>query len=83
MERKVAPWPLRQLVLTTPRLQLRPDDDAGLLELVEAAYDGIHDPEWMPFGVPWTRAPSEKLGRNTMQFYWSQRASLNPRQQRM
>ena len=23
------PWPLRHLVLRTPRLELRPDDDAG------------------------------------------------------
>lgn len=34
------PWPLRHLVLHTPRLELRPDDDAGLqlgevLQLVE------------------------------------------------
>lgn len=73
------PWPLRGLVLRTPRLELRPDDDEGLLELVEAVYAGIHDPDWMPFGVPWTRAPREVLGRNTMQFCWSQRASLTRR----
>ena len=36
------PWPLRHLVLRTPRLELRPDDDAGLLELVEEAYRGVH-----------------------------------------
>ena len=70
------PWPPRQLVLRTPRLELRPDDDAGLLELVEQAYRGIHDPEQMPFSVPWTDAPREELGRNSMQFYWSQRAAL-------
>ena len=29
------PWPLRHLVLRTPRLELRPEDDAGLLELVD------------------------------------------------
>lgn len=73
---EVDPWPLRRLVLRTPRLELRPDDDEGLLELVEATYAGIHDPDWMPFGVPWTRAPQEVLGRNTLQFYWGQRASL-------
>ena len=71
------PWPLWQLVLRTPRLELRPDDDAGLLELVETTYQGIHDADWMPFAVPWTQAPREVLGRNTVQFYWSQRASLS------
>lgn len=80
MEQEADPWPLRHLVLRTPRLELRPDDDEGLLELVEATYAGIHDPGWMPFGVPWTEAPRKELGRNSMQFYWSQRASLTASQ---
>jgi RimJ/RimL family protein N-acetyltransferase len=72
------PWPLRHLVLRTPHLELRPDDDAGLLEMVEQTYAGIHDAESMPFAVPWTDAPREELGRNSVQFYWSQRAELRP-----
>lgn len=71
------PWPPRHLVLRTPRLELRPDDDAGLLELVEQIYGGIHDPANMPFGVPWTDAPRAELGRNAVRFYWSQRAALH------
>lgn len=73
----VDPWPPRHLVLHTPRLDLRPDDDAGLLELVERIYGGIHDPAEMPFGVPWTDAPRDELGRNAMRFFWSQRATLH------
>jgi RimJ/RimL family protein N-acetyltransferase len=72
------PWPLRQLVVRTPRLELRPDDDDGLMELVAQAYRGVHDPAMMPFQVPWTDAPAEELGRRIMQFYWSQRAELRP-----
>jgi RimJ/RimL family protein N-acetyltransferase len=72
------PWPLRHLVLRTPRLELRPDDDAGLLELVEEARLGIHPPDEMPFSVEWTDAPPEDLGRNTMQHYWRVRALLSP-----
>ena len=49
-------WPLRHLVLRTPRLELRPDDDAGLAELVDVAYRGVHPPEQMPFAMPWTDA---------------------------
>ena len=49
-------WPLRQLVLRTPRLELRPDDDAGLDELAAVATAGVHPPEEMPFGEPWTDA---------------------------
>ena len=72
------PWPLRHLVLRTPRLELRPDDDAGLNELVEEAYLGVHPPEQMPFLVPWTDAEPAHLGRRTLQWYWSRRAAFAP-----
>jgi len=56
------PWPLRHLVLRTPRLVLRPDDDAGLFELAEEARLGIHPPEYMPFVTPWTDdSPENRL----------------------
>jgi RimJ/RimL family protein N-acetyltransferase len=71
-------WPLRDLVLRTPRLELRPDDDPGLRELVEVAYDGVHDPAAMPFLTPWTDADPQYLGRGMLQFFWSQRAALKP-----
>jgi RimJ/RimL family protein N-acetyltransferase len=72
------PWPLRHLVLRTPRLELRPDDDAGLLELVDEAYHGVHPPEVMPFLVPWTDADPRDLGRRVLRHYWSVRARLVP-----
>jgi RimJ/RimL family protein N-acetyltransferase len=72
------PWPFRHLALRTPRLELRPDDDDGLLELVEQARRGIHPPDEMPFGVEWTDAAPEDLGRNVLQHYWRVRAALTP-----
>jgi RimJ/RimL family protein N-acetyltransferase len=72
------PWPLRHLVLRTPRLELRPDDDAGLLELVDEAYRGVHPPEVMPFLVPWTDSEPQELGPRMLQYYWSGRARLSP-----
>jgi RimJ/RimL family protein N-acetyltransferase len=72
------PWPLRHLVLRTPRLELRPDDDAGLLELAEEAQLGVHPPELMPFVTPWTDADPAELGPRTMQHCWSVRAALRP-----
>ncbi|GGP37094.1 GNAT family N-acetyltransferase [Saccharothrix coeruleofusca] len=72
-------WPFHHLVLRTPRLELRPDDDAGLLELVDEALRGVHPPEVMPFGVAWTDAPRERLGLNTAQHYWGMRATLSAR----
>jgi RimJ/RimL family protein N-acetyltransferase len=68
------PWPLRRLALCTPRLELRPDDDDGLLELVEEAHRGVHPPDEMPFLAPWT----DHVGHRTLQHYWSQRAQLGP-----
>jgi RimJ/RimL family protein N-acetyltransferase len=71
-------WPLRHLILRTPRLELRPDDDAGLDELVAVAYGGVHPPDEMPFGEPWTDADPRFMGRGALQYFWSQRAALSP-----
>jgi RimJ/RimL family protein N-acetyltransferase len=71
-------WPLRHLVLRTPRLELRPDDDAGLDELVAVAYDGVHPPAEMPSAVPWTDADPRYLGRGILQHFWAERAALSP-----
>jgi RimJ/RimL family protein N-acetyltransferase len=68
------PWPLRDLVLRTPRLTLRPDDDDGVYELAELALGGVHPAEEMPFAVPWTDKPSEDLVRETVQYHWATRA---------
>jgi RimJ/RimL family protein N-acetyltransferase len=72
------PWPLRHLVLRTPRPELRPDDDAGLDELVAVAHGGVHPPDEMPFLDPWTRADPRYLGRGMLQYHWAQRAALAP-----
>jgi RimJ/RimL family protein N-acetyltransferase len=72
------PWPLRHLVLRTPRLEMRPDDDAGLLELVDEAYRGVHPPEQMPFLVPWTDTERHELGRRVLQHNWGVRARFDP-----
>jgi RimJ/RimL family protein N-acetyltransferase len=72
------PWPLSHLVLRTPRLELRPDDDEGLRELVDEAHRGVHPPDQMPFSVPWTDADPRDLGRRALQFFWRQRAELGP-----
>ena len=71
-------WPPRNLVLRTPRLELRPDDDAGLDELVEVAYRGVHPPAEMPFLSPWTDADPRYLGRGVLQYFWSERARYAP-----
>ena len=72
------PWPLWGLVVRTPRLELRPDDDVGLLELAEEALLGVHPKDEMPFFEPWTDAPEDQLATNLLQFHWKQRSEFTP-----
>ena len=71
------PWPLRHLVLRTPRLTLRPDDDEGVLELAALALRGVHPAEEMPFGYPWTDQAPDELVRGVLQHHWSKRSQLS------
>ncbi|MFT7835456.1 GNAT family N-acetyltransferase [Saccharothrix sp. BKS2] len=71
-------WPFHDLVLRTPRLELRPDDDGGLAELADLALAGVHRPDWTPFGVAWTDEPRDRVARNTLQHHWRLRAALSP-----
>lgn len=71
-------WPLYDLQVCTPRLELRYIDDELAAELAVLAAKGIHDPDFMPFNMPWSLEPSPALERNTMQFYWRCRAELTP-----
>ena len=67
-------WPLMGLEVVTPMLTLRYIiDDLGV-ELALLAAEGVHDPATMPFSTPWTDVPSPELERNTLRFYWRNRA---------
>lgn len=71
-------WPFFDLRVTTPRLELLPIDDVVAARLATLAANGVHDPGFMPFTIPWTEVPSPQQERNTMQFYWRTRAELTP-----
>ncbi|MEU4409964.1 GNAT family N-acetyltransferase [Streptosporangium sp. NPDC023963] len=62
-------WPLLNLRLITPRLELRIPSPDDLDELADRALEGVHDPELMPFGVPWTDAPADELPGNIVRFH--------------
>lgn len=70
-------WPLFGLKLTTPRLELRPVNDADLPSVIAAAHAGIHDPEEMPFSFPWTDAKGDELTQETLKYFWQSRADLS------
>ncbi len=71
-------WPFYELRVATPRLELLPIDDETGTELAQLAAKGVHDPDYMPFGFPWTDVPSPQLERNSLQFQWRWRAELAP-----
>ena len=50
-------WPLFDLEVSTPRLTMRYIDDELATELASLAASGIHDPDWMPFAMPWSNIP--------------------------
>jgi RimJ/RimL family protein N-acetyltransferase len=70
-------WPLFELRVVAERVVLRvptDDDFPGLLDAVDA---GIHDPEEMPFSVPWTDSKPPERRIASVQHWWSQRANWN------
>ncbi|MFK8026249.1 MAG: GNAT family N-acetyltransferase [Ilumatobacter sp.] len=67
-------WPLFDLEVRTPRLTLRYPDDALLVEMLDVAAAGVHDDDFMPFEVPWTRHEPPKLQQEALRFHWSCRA---------
>jgi RimJ/RimL family protein N-acetyltransferase len=71
-------WPLFDLAVRTPRLELRLPREDEFAALIDLAGHGIHDPETMPFFVPWTDLEPEQRGRETAQWLWGHRANWSP-----
>lgn len=70
--------PLLGLRIAAGPVELRGVTDDLLGPLAELAIKGIHDPDYMPFFVPWSTAPAEEMPRNMAQFHWGQRAAFSP-----
>jgi RimJ/RimL family protein N-acetyltransferase len=71
-------WPLFDLRVRTKRLELRPPGAEDLEELANLAARGVHQPELMPFTVPWTDAPPAERARSTLQWNWHLRGAWQP-----
>lgn len=71
-------WPLFGLRIKTPRLTLSYPADADLATLNSLAGQGIHDPDVMPFDVPWTDDAPEIRPQNSLKFWWGARANWQP-----
>jgi RimJ/RimL family protein N-acetyltransferase len=71
-------WPLFDLRIRTPRLEIHLPTDDELYRLIELADLGIHDPATMPFGIPWTDVPVPRRHRESLQWWWSARSNWKP-----
>ena len=71
-------WPLLGLRLATPRLVLAPLRDSDMPDLLDLVLDGVHEPDAMPFLLPWTDAPRDELIPNTLRYWWTSRGALVP-----
>ena len=69
--------PLLGLRITAGPVELRGVTDDLLGPLAELAIRGVHDPDFMPFFVPWSIAPAGEMPRNMAQFHWGQRANFS------
>jgi RimJ/RimL family protein N-acetyltransferase len=71
-------WPLFDLVVRTPRLELRAPTDDMFVELANAA-----GPEMFPDGenyfmLDWLSEPEPVRQQHSMQWWWRQRANFSP-----
>jgi RimJ/RimL family protein N-acetyltransferase len=73
-----AQWPLFDLRVRTPRLEIRLPTDPDLYRLNELVDLGVHEPSAMPFTIPWTDAPPPRRHRESLRFWWSARANWSP-----
>jgi RimJ/RimL family protein N-acetyltransferase len=69
--------PLLALRITAGPVELRGVTDDLLGPLAELATD-IHDPDFMPFGFPWSLTPAAEMPLNLAQYHWGKRASFSP-----
>src|SRR3954466_16241147 len=68
-------WPLFDLRVRTPRLELRPPVDADFPTILALVAAGIHDPAEMPCSQPWTDPEPPERTRKAVQHWWGTRAN--------
>jgi RimJ/RimL family protein N-acetyltransferase len=71
-------WPLFDLRIRTPTVELRLATDDDLVSLARLAAQGVHEPTSMPFLKPWTDQPSPTMERELLKWGWKHRAEWEP-----
>lgn len=72
------PWPLFDLRIRTPRLELRLPTDDDLLELARVVRAGVVEEDKTVFLVPWHTLPSPALERQFLLHWWQVRGTWSP-----
>jgi RimJ/RimL family protein N-acetyltransferase len=68
-------WPLYDLVVRTPRIELRYPNDADLAVMAKLPDEGIHEPGRSPFGMAWAEGPSPAREQDSLRYWRSKQAS--------
>jgi RimJ/RimL family protein N-acetyltransferase len=76
-------WPLFDLRIRTPRLELRIPDEGELVDLARLAAAGVHAGDFMPFSIAWTERPLPELERGLLRWHWGNRADCRPERWRL
>ncbi|TDD45473.1 N-acetyltransferase [Nonomuraea terrae] len=71
-------WPLPELSITTPRLELRHPSLDDLDELADRAAEGVHEAGFMPFMVPWSDGEPAERARSVLQYQFRTWATFTP-----
>ena len=71
-------WPLFDLRVRTPRLEIRLPTDEDQIRLIDVIDRGIHDPATTPFLNPFTDTPPPQRRRDSLRWWWSRRANWSP-----
>jgi RimJ/RimL family protein N-acetyltransferase len=72
------PWPLFDLRIRTPRLELRLPTDDDLIELARVVRAGVVEEGKTVFLVPWHELPSPALERQFLLHWWQARGTWSP-----
>jgi len=76
-------FPFFDLVVRTPRVELRYPSDVEVVALADLAAGGIHDPASSPFTIPWTDVEPPLLQQQACRYFWRCRAELGPEHLRL
>lgn len=70
-------WPLLDLRVSTPRVELRTPTDADIAALADLAEAGIYEPGETRWMTEWSDLPDRERARSVVQFQWRCRATVS------